>query len=249
MKYILPRKQLKLGRIMDSRDPYEYQAFKIRLLEDNDLLQNDNGFVEFIIAAKDLKLNSQYLCFCIPKSEHIGNEYYTRWGYDRPKLWESYGDKHQGICIALNREKIISEFNAKMNGLQNGQLAHDRIVYKDIVCRSQEIKPKTLSSYYRDIRHFNQADFLEEFKQSFFFQKDHDYQDENEYRLVYITSQHQEDLSIDISHSVTALYLGDKVERSFIEYYKKLFKKEFPETEIKQVHWFNGTVELITYSN
>lgn len=243
MKYILPAKQLKLGKIMDSRDPYEYRAFKVRLTED-DSLQKDIYYIDFLNAVRNLKLNSQYLCFCMPSCKHIGDYYYTRWGYDRPKMWESYGDKHRGVCIAVNRNQLLSEFDNKKSTIGLGQLEHGRIVYKDIVCRSDDLKPITLRSYYREARQFNQTDLLEVFKQAFFFQKDYDYQDENEYRLVYITSEQQKDLNIDISNFVIALYFGDKVESSFIEFYKKLIKKEFPNIELHQVQWFNGTAEL-----
>ena len=122
-------------------------------------------------------------------------------------------------------------------------------MYKDIVCRSDELKPKTLANYYRDVRHFDQIEFLEEFKHPFFFQKDRDYQDENEYRFVYITSKIQDDLRVDIATSVTALYFGDKVDVDFIKYYKKLITKEFPNIHIYQVRWFNGTVYLNVHNN
>lgn len=51
-------------------------------------------------------------------------------------------------------------------------------------------------------------------------------------------------MKIDISKSVNALYFGDKVESSFIEFYKELIKKEFPSIKLYQVQWFNGTAEL-----
>lgn len=248
MRYILPSKQLKLCKIMDSRDPYEYQAFSIRIIDD-DPLQNNIGFLDFLKAAKELKLNSQYLCFCKPESKHIESYYYTRWGYDKPKMWELYGDKHQGVSIALDKEKILFEYNKKLNNLHDGHITHDAISYKDIVCRSDEFKPKTLANYYRDVRHFDQIEFLEEFKHPFFFQKDRDYQDENEYRFVYITSKIQDDLRVDIANSVTALYFGDKVDVDFIKYYKKLITKEFPNIHIYQVRWFNGTVYLNVHNN
>lgn len=243
MNHILPSKQLKLGKIIDSRDPYEYRAFKARLFED-DKLHEDIGFLDFLKAARNLKLNSQYLCLCMPNCKHIGDYYYMRWGYDRPKVWESYGDKHQGVCVAMNKDKLLSVFEGKRFCTRCGQLSHGEIVYKDIVCRSDALKHRSLKSYFREVGHFSQAAFLEEFKQEFFFQKDYDYQDENEYRLTYITSKVQEDMKIDISKSVNALYFGDKVESSFIEFYKELIKKEFPSIKLYQVQWFNGTAEL-----
>lgn len=247
MKYILPTKKLKLGRIMNSRDPNEYHSFGIYFMN-GEPLQNDISFENFLNAARALKLNSQYLCFCLPEIKQIGSNYYMRRGYDKPKLWELYGDNHRGVCIKLNKARVISEFTAKMAGLQNGQIAYDKITYKDIVHKSQAIEPQTLKSYYLDVGHFDEADFIEVFKQSFFFQKDYDYQDENEFRLAYITSLQQEDLRIDISNAVTALYFGDKVEIGFIEYYKKQLMKEFPELKITHIHWFNGTIDLSAYS-
>lgn len=53
MNHILPSKQLKLGKIIDSRDPYEYRAFKARLFED-DKLHEDIGFLDFLKAARNL---------------------------------------------------------------------------------------------------------------------------------------------------------------------------------------------------
>lgn len=248
MKYILPTRRLKLGRIKDSRDPYEYQSFKIdiREKETNDLLKNDSEkYVNFLNAAKDLKLNTQYLCFCMPQTKTIENESFTRWGYARPKLWELYGDKHQGVCIGFNRNKLLSRFNENDQEILNGQMAHGRIVYKDRIGSSQESKPSKLDTYYRKVRHFDENDFLAEFKQLYFFEKDCDYQDENEYRLVYITSQQQENLKIGISDCVETLYFGDKVERSFIKYYKNIFERGFPGIQLNKVYWFNGAVGII----
>lgn len=241
MKYILPTKLLKLSKIKDSRDPYEYHAFKVFLMEDD--MQNDKSFNEFLEAVKNLKLNSQYLCLCMPDCKTIDFESYTRWGYERPKLWESYGDNHRGICIALQRDKLLVEFrNNKMN-LQSGKLAHKEILYKDIVYSSSILKSNSLIDYHYAHKRFNQSQFLKNFKDALFFQKDYDYQDENEYRLVYITNKQQEDIKLDISDAVTELYFGDKVDIGFIEFYKDLFIQAFPNTELFQVQWFNGTAQ------
>lgn len=247
MLHILPKKELKLSKIKDSRDPYEYQAFNVRPKVD-ETLQKDMKFEDFLNEAKTLKLNSQYLCLCMPDCKN-DKDNHARMGYDRPKVWESYGDDHRGVCIALNKDKLLSEFKLKKPRILRGQSKYGEIVYKDIVRMLDDPKSKSLENYYLEHNSFDKIDFLRVFEKAFFFQKDFDYKDENEYRLVYIPTgnyneMEKKDLKLDISNIITALYFGDRVEKEFIEFYKKIVEKEFPTSKLYQVQWFNGAVEL-----
>jgi hypothetical protein len=244
MNNILPSKQIKLSKIKNSRDPYEYKAFRY-LGTEHDPLVGNAKFKDFMKSAQDLKLNSQYLCFTIPEKS-IGHNifYFTRWGYDRPKLWELYGDRHRGVCIGFDREKIISSFVKNRHVNVKGSISCKEVIYKDIVSRSDQLKNITLPDYYRKYRKFDLDLFLRDFEEPFFFQKDVDYKDENEYRFLLITDKEQVDEKFSIGDSILDIYYGDLVDTDYINYYYKIIRSEFPHVGLHKVNWFNGTAIL-----
>ena len=248
IEYILPSKKLKFSKIKNSRDPYEYQSFDHRYL-DEDSLSNDTIFLEFLQCVKNFKLDSQFLCFSLPDTVNIGKEpSYLRFGYDRPKLWESYGDKHKGVCIGFDKSKIESQFS---NNIQNDEFCyrHREIDYKDIVSGHPHKTNSLLSNLYHEYLGPNCKELILKNEKTFFFQKDYDYKDENEYRFVAITNKEQEEIKIDISDAVTDIYFGDLVPSDFLNFYHDLIKKEFPSSSYQQVKWFNGKIITINYQD
>ena len=249
MNYILPTKQLKLSKIKSSRDPYEYEPLRFRCFSD-DPLGNDKNFTKFLKTVAELKLNSQYLCFTAPENHKTENgNYFNRWGYDRPQLWEHYGNKHHGVCISLDTKKVINSFMQKENCSKKGEFTHNNVHYKDIVSRSDSLKEMSLKEYYTEFKVFRRDNFLKTFEQPLFFQKDKGYENEAEYRLLFITNIEQEDVKFSIKDAVHGIYFGSLVEEKFVEFYRPVIMKTFSRIEYEKIKWFNGSVVTTKYED
>lgn len=244
LEYILPSKQLKLSKFSKSRDPYEYQTFSYFGVEGDTLLENES-FIRYLISVNDLKFNSQYLCFTLSKSKQLTDgEILERHGYDRPKLWESYANNHRGVCLAFNKESVISSFEKECPKSALCKIVHKEIQYRDLLNRSDKDGVQPILDFFNHYKGLDIEIFLNMYLEILFFRKDYDYDDENEYRLCQIAENKLNDYRFSISNSLEAIIFGQKVEKEIIEYYYNLLKQEFPGLDIYQASWFNGTSDF-----
>lgn len=242
LEYIFPSKQLKLSKFSMSRDPYEYQTFSYLGVDGDTLLENES-FIRYLISVNDLKFNSQYLCFTLSKSQQLTDgKILKRHGYDRPKLWESYANQHRGVCLSFNKETLISSFEKEYPKSALSKIVHREVQYRDLLNRSDEDGVQPILDFFDHYKGFELEKFIDECLEILFFQKDYDYDDENEYRLCLVSNDGTlNDYRFRISNSLEAIIFGQKVEEEIIEYYYSLLKHEFPSIEIYQASWFNGT--------
>jgi len=82
----LKQRRLKIARIMELNDPFEFLAVDL----------SDREFRKVIKATKaDLSITKGILCFC------------KTWTH--PILWSHYADKHKGICLGFEVSRSVLE--------------------------------------------------------------------------------------------------------------------------------------------
>ena len=240
-KYILPSKELKLNKLINSNDPYEYMHMKYTQfgskIEKEFAIQNMN---KLLIQIKSFKENSQVCCFVTPEIKKS----FVRFGYDRLRMWDQYGKKHTGVCLALNKKNLEDSFNK----LPYKSLYARKTIYKDLTGGSVDFKemskPSLREKLQRAVIDKIDADkFIKNNINRIFFTKDIDYKFEREFRLLFLCNDNIEDQKINIQNSITDIFFGDRIDSISINLYLPLITKAFTNlSQICQVSWSNGQI-------
>jgi hypothetical protein len=120
---IFPSNRLRLSPVSSASDPmehalpnpsvscYGYEADHLRLNETVD----GNGIAK--------KINAYYrslrqLCLCRNSEIDFDGQYpgvfepIDHFGFAKPRMWDQYGDKFKGVCIALSRPKLEEQLSS-----------------------------------------------------------------------------------------------------------------------------------------
>jgi hypothetical protein len=206
MEYILNNKELRFGIFRKTNDPYEYNDnFPLAIGTNNDLL-----------AAKSMSLfnssskNTLFLSFCNNSDKN---------GYKKSRMWSQYGQNHEGICLVFSKDSIMSD-------IQN-ELSENYLIYGENINYGR-IEPTCIET--NDNLTVNKIVLsnIKKYYKNIFFQKDLDYKDENEFRIVLIKKdlgKFSEEHFIDISNSLKFIILGDKFPEEDLAKIKNLSSK------------------------
>lgn len=246
LEHILPTQKLRFSKLKGSRDPYEYipRGYYVLSTPDEEIKANHPKIYEKFQESLRCSENSLFLSFCLPsilpsKSVFLEDIIYS--GYDKPRMWDQYGDGNQGICLGFNKEKLLNSFSELQDCNKENtdySFLHSGVTYKSF---KNSFFPNTFVSEISDLLHMNQNEWDSFFKEAdeLFFRKDSDYQDENEYRLLVRTSTvNAPDLYLDIHESLSHIIFGDKVnEKTFLFYNEVISKSVSKHVRIFPTNW------------
>lgn len=171
--------RLKYGNFKETNDPTEF--IRYTSVPYSPLVQMDKSLVfePFYSKIHTFKL----LCF----SKDGDN----RKGWQLPCMWAHYGDDHKGVCIELDLDKI------KLNA----NILHNQIYYTESIP----------ISFFLDERHGDEKDvceivdnYVKENIKTLFFNKELDWSNEQEYRLI----SDSKDVYLDIRNAISGIYFG-----------------------------------------
>lgn len=172
-------------------DPREYKDWTFDVLPSHPCRE----FIEYMKEIKN-KANSliknyyKVLCFTeTPRIEKriVQNAYDFRYrvmflmGYARARMWSHHADDHKGICLVFDKKKLLSFIKKKYPTSYCGPVRYKnysddflkaRKIYLDRMWTDEKIIIDTLKEHIRKNR------------QSIFFEKNVDYRDEREYRVI-----------------------------------------------------------------
>lgn len=197
IKLILLSKKLRLSPRGNSNDPIEnlppFVSFsEYGYPEDERASMGDAKiFAGKIISRIEY---AKQICFCMNNTRindrvthtTLPYEYY---GFLKPRMWDQYGDKYNGVCLAFSRKKLEEE--SKTDDLICDEV--DYIRYSDLELNHLSVDTVKLKKdgYY---------EYLEEYEKrvdSILFSKHLDYGDENEYRIISTSSNDYDYLNIE----------------------------------------------------
>lgn len=196
---ILPDKKIRLSPYKRMRDPLEAQhwpepsAYFVN--PDNpDQEQLELARLGVVVQAKA----AARLVSLTADADDYGDEIepFGR-GYARASMWQLYGDEHRGVCLAFDREQLLSELTKTL--ADSSQIIAKRVQYV------KALSPDSLPSEPpRDLSvdAFNAAvdDYLENNADRLLFTKLLDWSGENEFRFVAIHHDDEDgDGPLDVS--------------------------------------------------
>ncbi len=240
IEYILNNHELKTGNFTNANDPYEYKHKLVPAFgwgwEDKDYLKVSNCTNEI----DNLIKKSGFLSFSKNKYSVTGN--LVQNGYEKSRMWAQYADNHYGACLVFSSKLLIEEIKHKF---KESKIYAEDITYFDSKC---SLKTPSLSIDGKDLDTKNISEicmsFLDSNYKKILFQKESDYKDENEFRIILMSNNEKQfDLLIDISKCLKVIVLGDKFPKVYFDTVKILLSNL--DINCKKNHWEDNQYHLL----
>lgn len=213
LEFILYDGNLRLSRRKNSNDPIEKILPSINFSEygySDEILpdsSNERDNISDLIRRK-LKQAKQ-LCFCMNdnKSRKINSnpefphEYF---GFMKPRMWDQYADKYNGVCLAFSLTELRKEANGMLNRKVD-YVNYNTLRQQSVSVDMNEIKKNGLDRYWNERFSSNIDDII--------FRKHIDYEGENEYRFVSYSNNEFDNISI--KNSLRGIIVSDNYSSNF----------------------------------
>lgn len=186
---ILFEKQLRLSPFRALNDPREAKDFSYSLqgtgLPPEGIDQKHFG--------TDRKLNEllkdqgKLICFSLDiVDKHTDRNLYFLKGYAKSRMWSQYGQNHRGVCLVFERNRLVESIRSQAKSediVYFGEVSYAD--YSPEAVRARTISGDVLRSGI-EIEDYAFKHLQQNYK-GLFFEKNLDYRDENEFRIVVIT--------------------------------------------------------------
>ncbi len=244
IEYILAEEQLRFSSFRKVNDPSErgikslsyvysergsLNTLRRKDIELENRIQKNENDLELMnrIRLDECKL----LCFSqnddkimLSGSSLIDMKKYYRSGFFKPRMWAQYGDKSQGVCIAISKEKLANEIKKSYPSfiLYRSQVNYSDSIEKVRMAHKLKNNPDSIGNF----REYYINTHVKNNRNEMFFSKNEDWKDENEYRYLLITDNKKRDYYINISSSIEAVFCGiyfrDVYKESLLQYTRYL---------------------------
>ncbi len=246
VEHILFKRQLRLSPRARSNDPIE----KVGFILGRSFYGTDGKIHETLIKKYEKDANSivqqidnkvkyaKQICFCLNhySSEiEMGNPIRKDdYGFLKPRMWDQYGDKYKGVCLAFSKQKILDN---------KGIDIHSEIEYVDYYNLEQNIDTIDLNSLDRigfDVYNKN----VQERVNGTFFKKHKDYKNENEFRILTYSKNNYEFL--DIKDALTGIIIPfSLINNEFIVEKLRNYSNEF-NVELLYLDWDKNGISILS---
>lgn len=217
--YILKSGTLRFGAYTSTNDPKETKSWEFSLLtfENRDLGKYKHVEMSQEFSAQ-LKSRANLCCFSTDSGlltgDHMKDIY--RRGFAKARMWAQYGDRHTGVCLVFDRQKLLGTVKRQFG---RHYLMHGPVRYRDAAL----VRGIEHHEYAIDIDLYESLgpvaylrSHVQRHNQSLFFEKLADWRDESEWRIVVLT-KNQEDLFLKFEDSLVAVVHGDATDPDLSE--------------------------------
>lgn len=227
---VLNFKTLKLSRVSNFSDYKEsqkiYTTFAIFLEESSN---SSKIYDDFHSSVDSIIKDAQVSCFCsnsfklegqvIPIVHSIENYIIKKQnelivpqpGYKKDRMWEQYGENHNGICLVFSKKKIESIITQQGNDFVFDYLNYVRNYFGNISKPDVNVDIKQSAKQHAKNKIFT---------------KSFDYRDESEYRLAIFNVL--EEIYLPIENCLFGVILGYKLNKVYQELISKQLKSFTP---------------------
>lgn len=221
LDHILKTKLLRLGPYTKTNDPKETKSWQF------DLGTNENRDLgkyrmEELSAwlSLELKARARLLCFSMDKEPIVGEhltDIFNR-GYCKPRMWAQYADRHAGLCLVFNRQRLTTLIEKQVGNsclLYSGPVAYiDRGIARDLAKDQQyTINVDVLEN---DGRAMFAGRHLRTHWKKLFFEKMTDWRDECEWRYVAFANS-EVDLYVACEQALDGIVFGEETPPEIIQ--------------------------------
>lgn len=242
LNHILKKRTLKFNSFSKVNDPRESKEWDIspfvRMGLNLELGQYDAISRE---VSEILKGNAKLVCFSRDKNEAVG-----KWqpgallerGFSKPSMWHHYGEKHNGLCLMFDRNKLNNSF---IKALDQSRLFSGEVHYSN-----RGILPKmgddpfiinltavSCATSYLSAIHAHLSRWFSEL----FLRKLTDWANEDEYRWIYFGDD-ANPVYVDFEDSLEAIVIGEHVSNTHSEDILRYCVKYH--ADVANLDWHNG---------
>lgn len=214
LDHIFKAKLLRFGSYSKTNDPKETKSWQFDLgsNEGRDLGQYRMEELSAWLTS-ELKTHARLLCFSMDKEPILGDhisDIFNR-GHCKPRMWAQYADRHAGLCLVFNRQRLTDLIQKQVGGnrlFYSGPVAYiDRGIAKDLWQDQQYIiNVDVLES---DGRSLYAARHLRTHWKRLFFEKMTDWRDECEWRFVAFANS-EADLYVAYEQALDGIVFGEE---------------------------------------
>jgi hypothetical protein len=253
---ILRTQRFRLSHFTKANDPKEIKP----ALRENSNIES-NKYIEYRKNFfKYYENNIKYLSLVkdVPQDNFIdANDkksfygYLCNKGFNRPRMWAQYAEKHTGVCICFNEKNLLRKFETSKIIIQPCYC--EDIIYVKYIDYSKTVETKTDFSSEEHIKfiymiddddiidgNFNVERKMRDYRHEYFFTKLSDWSDEKEKRILAFSDKCDE---IDISNTIKYIVLGYKCKKKIQAQIKKCCGKlDIP---VIKIDYLNGNAQYI----
>lgn len=235
LEKIFPTKSLRMSPLELTNDPREYK-YKLFSITGRWLSNNDDFFIRTNNKINKIMQNKcKILSFTQDMTPNDPNNTYK--GYMHPRMWAQYAEEHTGVCIIFNKEMLINQ--AELILRSQGPFYYGKVNY---IKRLTNLKDKRdfLTIEYNDQSLENVVNnHIEKYNKELFFEKNIDWADENEFRIILISNNKTDKyIFIKIEDTIEGVVLGvdfpDVYHPSLVPFCEKLG------VSIGHIQWQHG---------
>jgi len=208
-KKIIKSMTLRFGKVCNSNDPIEMMDVRANLTTGNPWVLQVGGESECVRGAMEsymkIYLNKilQVICFSKGRIKNIEDgvemnikdnciyaihndsisAFSERPPYYLPRMWAQYGENHNGVCLIFNKRRLVNQVIKQTQSAYN--FKHRDVVYDDLL-DSLPLRGHMYEYHEYNAMHIKQfiQEFLEKYSNYYYFTKDIDWRDEQEYRFL-----------------------------------------------------------------
>ena len=224
-----------MSPLISSRDPYERFSHEFYYPNSSLVtLADEMHFKSEMEYMQTLWKHSCYLCFVMPDEK----SHYE--GCDRLRMWDQYAEAHHGVCIGIDREQFETNFYNAGSNEENQKMYAAPVEY------NHPIKYPVHTFFgipvvpADEVANFSCAELVENNYGDFFFQKDLDYKDENEYRFLVLSNSEISPIFLQIENCAKEIIFGYQISKDTVNFYKAIINSLFPDVKLYKALWRNG---------
>lgn len=244
LEHILPFGELRLSRIKNTNDPFEYKELLLTAFGLGEPYENSDEIFNALHRIDEIRKNEVRMgSFCLnnvdDRNDIEGNV--PKLGCLKSRMWSQYGESHMGIALAFDSKILERTID---NSFQKSDFKlYGEITYKpfnpngEVAINTNIFKGRNIEQYC--------IDFIKKHSHELLFVKNPDYRDENEYRCL-VHSQSEDDLFIEIQDSLIGVIIGDRFPDGLLPSLK--YQLDRLEVRCKRATWYNGRPVLFNCS-
>ncbi len=240
MEHILNNKSLMLGSFVNTNDPKEYKSKMTSAVGWGWEDRHDLKISKVMSKIDSITKSAGFFSFC--ENEYKGQDI-VQHGYKKSRMWSQYGYNHSGICLVFSKKLLIEELLKKSDSTT---LYASTIMYQKLDESEGDIL--SINADELDTLELDEISFrhISNNFDKVFFNKQLDYKDENEFRIIVLSKENEviHGTTINISKCIKMIILGD----SFPKVYMPTIKSLASELNVsfKKLHWESSDYFLLS---
>ena len=226
VNFILPEEKLKFRKRIEQEDYFERTYLSPVWYLNHD--QADSQTLESVdIKTRNRFKNVSQISFC--KSGYSDsmkwepNKSYDGYGFLKHRMWDNYGNRNKGVCLAFNRKKIVdklSELNVENYWFRDVDYKKNDEIEKIIKPRStQKLTDSEINTAHEDYLKY------------LLFLKNIDFRDENEFRIC--VESEEKNTFLPIQGVLKAVFFSEMRKENILKSERILFQNTLKESKEK----------------